>query len=376
MLPGSVRLTDPRRLTASSAPAQPAAATPVTSAGPVVHPVVDAAPAETAAADGKPAAAAAAAAVAGAMGGKPAATQTGSVGPGWWSGVKDKLVELGEKATEANRTRATDPLAAQVVTAPQPTPEPPAPVTQPTPEPPAPVIQPTPEPSRPAGPQSVAAAATEETTQPKSGRPQPEPRSPRPKEVGELNLWDDYGIADAHEWYEIATSAPPRERVNHLLGASVVPTAKTFSFLLVLGGAVVMLLVLVSLLLNLDKLFFAPRPSEATPTSPATTASAEPTTEPEPQTEEPAPPAKRTPEMLPGAKECLPGVWAGPQTSCPLAEAVATQVDLKMTDSRIVEAYSSITDRSYRLECVANGGITCTGLEGVAGVYVWFVTES
>jgi len=80
--------------------------------------------------------------------------------------------------------------------------------------------------------------------------------------------------------------------------------------------------------------------------------------------------------MLPGAKECLPGVWAGPQTSCPLAEAVATQVDLKMTDSRIVEAYSSITDRSYRLECVANGGITCTGLEGVAGVYVWFVTES
>ena len=47
-----------------------------------------------------------------------------------------------------------------------------------------------------------------------------------------------------------------------------------------------------------------------------------------------------------------------------------------MTDSRIVEAYSSITDRSYRLECVANGGITCTGLEGVAGVYVWFVTES
>ena len=360
MLPGSVRLTDPRRLTASSAPAQPAAATPVTSAGPVVHPVVDAAPAETAAADGKP-----------------AATQTGSVGPGWWSGVKDKLVELGEKATEANRTRATDPLAAQVVTAPQPTPEPPAPVTQSTPEPQAPVIQPISEPPRPAGPQFVAAAAaTEETTQPKSGRPQPEPRSPRPKEVGELNLWDDYGIADAHEWYEIATSAPPRERVNHLLGASVVPTAKTFSFLLVLGGAVVMLLVLVSLLLNLDKLFFAPRPSEATPTSPATTASAEPTTEPEPQTEEPAPPAKRTPEMLPGAKECLPGVWAGPQTSCPLAEAVATQVDLKMTDSRIVEAYSSITDRSYRLECVANGGITCTGLEGVAGVYVWFVTES
>ena len=399
MLPGSVRLTDPRRLTASSAPAQPAAATPVTSAGPVVHPVVDAAPAETAAADGKPAAAAAAAAVAGAMGGKPAATQTGSVGPGWWSGVKDKLVELGEKATEANRTRATDPLAAQVVTVPQSTPEPQAPVIQPelepqapipqstpelpapviqsTPEPQAPVIQPISEPPRPAGPQFVAAAAaTEETTQPKSGRPQPEPRSPRPKEVGELNLWDDYGIADAHEWYEIATSAPPRERVNHLLGASVVPTAKTFSFLLVLGGAVVMLLVLVSLLLNLDKLFFAPRPSEATPTSPATTASAEPTTEPEPQTEEPAPPAKRTPEMLPGAKECLPGVWAGPQTSCPLAEAVATQVDLKMTDSRIVEAYSSITDRSYRLECVANGGITCTGLEGVAGVYVWFVTES
>lgn len=372
MLPGSVRLTDPRRLTASSASAQPAAATPVTSAGPVVHPGVDAAPAETGAADGTPAAAVAAA---GAMGGRPAATQTGSVGPGWWSGVKDKLVELGEKAAGANRTRATDPLAATAVTAPQPTPE--LQARDDTGESTARDEHLPAEPVRQAGPDFMAASTAAELAAPtQEGQPQSVRRPRRPKGAADLNLWDDYGIADAHEWYEIAASAPPRERVNHLLGASVVPTAKAFSFLLVLGGAVVMLLVLVSLLLNLDNLFFAPRPSEATSTSPATTASVEPTTEPEPQTEEPAPPAKRTPEMLPGAKECVPGVWAGPQTSCPLAEAVAAQVDLKMTDSRIVEAYSSITDRSYRLECVANGGITCTGLEGVAGVYVWFVTES
>ena len=396
LLPGSVRLTDPRRLADPPTPARPPTIVAVPVMGSQVAPAVDAGQA------------------ADVVVGEGAATpHAGSVGPGWWSRVRGKLVKLGEKAAVANRAGSAEPPAAQAVgasqppgeqqapDASQPMPEPPTPDTyRSTPEPPgepqdAPALGPPaqsgpstprgpvasgtdnqPEPLLIDGPDSVAAGALiKEPTPARSARPL---RPRRPKGTGELNLWDDYGITDAHEWFETDDSAPARERVSHLLGASVVPTAKTFSFLLVLGGAVVMLILLVSLLLNLDNLFFTPPSSEATPAAPsATTAPPEPTAEPEPQTEQsPLPSIKHTPEMLPGARECLPGVWAGQQTSCPLAEAVAAQVDLKMTDSRIVEAHSPVTDRTYRLECVADGGITCTGLDGVVGVYVWFVTES
>ena len=205
-------------------------------------------------------------------------------------------------------------------------------------------------------------------------------RRVRRRDSGELNLWDDYGMADSPEWYEVGEDAPPGERVGQLLGASVMPTAKTFTFLLVLGATLVILMLLVSLLLNLDALFFnrggtAPAPAPTTAVAP--TAAPEPTAEPEPEPEPaPEPTGFTSPSMLPGAKECAPGVWAGPQTSCPLAEAVAEQVDLEMTGAEIIEAFSPVTNQAYRVECVADEGISCTGLDGVVGVYVWLVTTS
>ena len=46
-----------------------------------------------------------------------------------------------------------------------------------------------------------------------------------------------------------------------------------------------------------------------------------------------------------------------------------------MTGSVVIEAFSTASNRTYRLECVAVDGITCTGLDGVEGLYVWIVTE-
>lgn len=196
------------------------------------------------------------------------------------------------------------------------------------------------------------------------------------RQPGELNLWDDYGIADQPSGLQIDTSASRREQVGQLLGATALPTAKTFSFLAVLGATILVLLILVSRLVNMDEIVLIP----ASPSSTAAEAPSEaPVSQAPPETTSAPvqlPKVKQTPAMLPGAKQCDPGVWAGSQTSCALANEVAQQVRLDMTGTVVVEAFSSSSNRNYKLECVAGEGITCTGLEGVQGVYVWLVTEA
>ncbi len=433
--PGSVRLTDPRRVPRDidgnpiTTPAAGQQATPPA-------PAYDAPMAEPAL--GKPDAA-------------PAPTPV--KGPGWWSGVKSQLLAIGEKAAAANRARAA--AAAQ-----QPQPQPPA-LGQPQAplgpppiseaglttvlrpgfgdadrtvirEPAVPVdgertvirepVQPDEgestvirEPVRPdAGERTVIRQPVQsdegertvirEPAQPADGertvirqvagqdadrtvirasqddetvmRPRRDPR--------ELSLWDDYGMANAPEGLGIDKDAGLRERIGHLLGATAVPAAKTLTFLAVLAATVVVLALLMGRLLTLDSLVVVNpghTPTFPTPTSAASAAEPAPTSAPPASAEQTsATPSQastpQTPSMAAGAKQCDPGVWAGPQTSCALANAVADQVRLDMTGTIVVQAFSSSSNQTYRLECTADRGITCNGLDGVQGVHVWLVTNS
>ncbi len=194
----------------------------------------------------------------------------------------------------------------------------------------------------------------------------------------ELSLWDDYGMAEEAEPTPVAPGIGNRDQVNHLLGLSAVPAAKVLSAVVVLGATALVLLVLVGRLLTLDSLIVARTEDQAASTP---SVSAEPApVEPEPSVEDTpviAPtPSKVTPSMQPGAKECNPGVWAGSQTSCVLANEVGSQIKTDMTGSVTVEAFSSSSNRNYRLECIADSGISCTGLDGVEGLFIWIVATN
>jgi len=86
----------------------------------------------------------------------------------------------------------------------------------------------------------------------------------------------------------------------------------------------------------------------------------------------PTPSAAGTPSMAPGAKECDKGVWAGSETSCALANAVAAQVDVKNKKTQRITAFSPSSNQEYPLECTYGRGFTCKGLEG-NNVNVWLV---
>lgn len=195
--------------------------------------------------------------------------------------------------------------------------------------------------------------------------------------ANELNLWDDYGIAVAPVGVKIDPDAPRSEQISQLLGATAIPTAKVLSFLAVLGVTGLVLVALALRLITLDSLVVARQDRtptvSSTPTSPTPTPTSEPETSSTPEPA-PAPVPSSTPVMAPGAKQCDPGVWAAAQTSCTLANAVAKQVRTDMTGSVVIEAFSSASNRNYRLECVAGQGITCNGLDGVEGLHVWIVT--
>lgn len=85
-----------------------------------------------------------------------------------------------------------------------------------------------------------------------------------------------------------------------------------------------------------------------------------------------SPSARKTPKaMVPGTKQCADGVWSGPNTSCNLAAAAAQQVDHSITKPVEISAFSSTTNRNYRLQCTPGEGITCEGLDGVSGVIIY-----
>ncbi|WIY82070.1 hypothetical protein [Propionimicrobium sp. PCR01-08-3] len=207
---------------------------------------------------------------------------------------------------------------------------------------------------------------------------------PVERDPDELSLWDDYGVADAPEPARVDLDSNRRDQVNQMIGASAVPAAKALSVAVVLGVTALVLVLLVGRLLTLDSLILNRADAASAETSvsaepaPEETAAAEPATETE-ETQSPSPTptpsAKVTPAMDAGAKECDSGVWAGSQTSCVLANEVAKQVDRAMTDSVTVEAFSSSSNRNYRLECSASEGISCVGLDGVEGLAVWIVAE-
>lgn len=341
--PGSVRLTDPRRISAGAqpAPGMPAAVPP-----------------------------AAAAQAGAAAGGQPPAAA--------------------EPETIAAESLDVEPAAAEPVEAEPVDAEPPVP-PQATPTPaPAAAVPPT--------PASGARPADDGTTK-ASPRQPPKPRSDErlipvtsEKDPRTFALWDDYGIAEAPEPRQVGPDASRREQVGQLVGANAVPTAKVLSAAAVLGVTVLVLIVLVGRLLTLDSLVVirtgTPQPpaSATVEAAPQATAQSEPsadrqeaeatsapTTSSRPTPTKSPTPSKATPSMQAGAKECNPGVWAGSQTSCVLANEVGQQIDTAMTGSVTIEAFSSSSNRTYRLECVADKGISCTGLDGVEGLNVWIV---
>lgn len=191
--------------------------------------------------------------------------------------------------------------------------------------------------------------------------------------VGDLSLWDDLGIgrdedrpAGVHD--QRSSRGPWR------------PTRRVVIFAAVLVAIGILLAVLMGRLLTLNPFVAVqntPSPSgtaaSTAPGSPATTPGVPGPASASPAKTTPASPTLGTPAMSPGAKECSTGIWAGPQTSCALALAAAAGVDKTMTGSTDVQAFSSTTNRTYTLRCVAGQGITCTGTGGVTGVYVWIV---
>lgn len=200
----------------------------------------------------------------------------------------------------------------------------------------------------------------------------PGARVARRRRENDLSLWDDYGVT------ELTTPALDDEttwrvRLAQMLGASTLPLARVLAVAGVMLVTLLLLATLTNRLMALDTWISAT--SVATPASSQAPASGEPASpsgEPAPESSAAAP--AQTPSMLPGAKECNPGVWAGPRTSCELANEVATKVAPKIAEPVVIKAFSTRTEREYRLECVPHEGITCTGLDGVE-IYVWLVTQ-
>lgn len=183
----------------------------------------------------------------------------------------------------------------------------------------------------------------------------------------EFNLWSELGVYEPSPEEAAARDYDPkRQQALYWL----------------IGG--VGFVVIVSILFTLG-LFSSERRLYRSVTSPSPTAietpqvtetpesSDEPTVEP---TEEPSvtptPAALKTPGgMVEGTKQCAEGLWSGPQTSCNLATAAADQVDRRITTPVEIQAFSSTTNRNYRLQCTPGEGITCVGLDGVNGVVIY-----
>jgi hypothetical protein len=59
---------------------------------------------------------------------------------------------------------------------------------------------------------------------------------------------------------------------------------------------------------------------------------------------------------------CGDGVFAGPNTSCPFAKNVRDAYFSVPGDSVEVDAYSPVTGKTYRMNCVKTGDtVTCRG---------------
>lgn len=167
---------------------------------------------------------------------------------------------------------------------------------------------------------------------------------------GELNLWDDYGIADSPTGFQIDPTASRSQQISQVLGASAMPTAKVAGFVAVVAGTMIVLALLVGLLLNMD--------SRIVPTGPGAPSAA---------------PANGTPSMAPGAQQCSDSVWSGEQTSCALAIELAAQVPLNMTAPTTVSVRSASSGSTVQLQCTPGPGITCQGLGEHSSVLIWLV---
>lgn len=172
----------------------------------------------------------------------------------------------------------------------------------------------------------------------------------REREPGELNLWDDYGIADSPTGFRFDPNASRSEQFSQALGASAMPTAKVVGFIGVLVATLVVLAFLVGRLINMDA--FIGQPS---PTAPSLASAA------------------GTPAMHAGAQQCTEVVWAGEQTSCALAVELASQVPLDMVGTETIEVRSASQGRSMQLQCTADQGISCQGAGDAQNVLIWLV---
>lgn len=185
----------------------------------------------------------------------------------------------------------------------------------------------------------------------------------------EFSLWSELGVYEPSPEEAFARDYDPKRRQ---------------ALYWLIGG--VSFVVIVSVLFTLG-LFSSERElyrsvTSASPTSieapevtessePVETPSEEPSQEPSP-TPTPTPAALRTPTgMVAGTKQCAEGLWSGPQTSCNLAQATADQLDRTITTPVEIQAFSSTTNRNYRLQCTPGEGITCVGLDGVNGVVIY-----
>lgn len=154
------------------------------------------------------------------------------------------------------------------------------------------------------------------------------------------------------------------------------PTGRTMVALLILLGAIAAMLLLMAGFMNLDRIILG-RPSAPTSTvyvtqSPSpeeTTQQAPPATTTAPSTP-PSIEVPKTPALPQGAKACGSDVWASAQTSCEFANAVAAQVDKKMTGTERLVVHSPVTKRDYTVECTAAEGISCIGIDA-NGVTIW-----
>ncbi|GAA2183033.1 hypothetical protein GCM10009785_24870 [Brooklawnia cerclae] len=284
-------------------------------------------------------------------------------GPGWWTGAKARALDLGRRAGDARRELARRRAAAvAAVSADGPSADDLGAVRRPG-------MVPGPGAGSTTGEDEAAIGTVLTSELPRTGR----------GDAGDdLSLWDDYGVSELGRGPRVDRTASPREQARQLFGITARPTAKVLGFTVVLVATVVLLVTLMGRLLTMDAFVIVedtPTPSD-TATVAVEESSGSATTSDDSSTAgttTTASPVRGTPSMLAGAKECDPGVWAGPQTSCVLAGAVAAEVDTTMTGSAEVEAFSTSSNRTYKLECVADRGITCTGLDGVDGVYVWIV---
>jgi hypothetical protein len=61
-------------------------------------------------------------------------------------------------------------------------------------------------------------------------------------------------------------------------------------------------------------------------------------------------------------KDCGDGVFVGPNTSCPFAVNVRDAYFAAQADSVEIEAYSPVTGKTYRMNCVKTGDtVSCRG---------------